>query len=108
MGGIRVGDGAMRVGVLAAFVLSLRRFFEPMAEISQFYNSFQGAAAALEKLSGVLEEEPSVPMPSQATPEPVDGWRGRVGFDRVGFGYRDEAEVLRDLTLAIPAGQTVA
>ncbi len=107
-GGIRVIDGALAVGVLTSFLLYIRRFFEPMAEISQFYNSFQGAAAALEKLSGVLEEEPSVPMPAEAAPEPVDGWRGRVTFDRVGFGYREEAEVVRDLALEIPAGQTVA
>jgi ABC-type multidrug transport system fused ATPase/permease subunit len=107
-GGIRVIDGVLAIGVLTSFLLYIRRFFEPMAEISQFYNSFQGAAAALEKLSGVLEEEPSVPMPAEAAPEPVDGWRGRVTFDRVGFGYREEAEVVRDLALEIPAGQTVA
>jgi len=41
------------VGVLAAFLLYLRMFFEPMQEISQFYNTFQSASAALEKLSGV-------------------------------------------------------
>ena len=49
--------------MLAAFLLYLRQFFEPMQEISQFYNTFQSASAALEKLSGVLEEEPSVPEP---------------------------------------------
>jgi ATP-binding cassette, subfamily B, bacterial len=107
-GGVRVIHGAMAIGVLTSFLLYIRRFFEPMAEISQFYNSFQGASAALEKLSGVLEEEPSVPMPAEPAPEPVDGWRGRVTFDRVGFGYRQESEVVRDLALEIPAGQTVA
>ncbi len=54
------------VGVLAAFLLYLRQFFEPMQEISQFYNTFQSASAALEKLSGVLEEEPTVPEPTRA------------------------------------------
>ena len=56
----------MTVGVLAAFLLYLRRFFAPMEELSQFYNLFQAAAAALEKLSGVLEEAPSVPEPVAA------------------------------------------
>jgi len=107
-GGLRVIGGDLQVGVLAAFLLYLRRFFEPMAEISQFYDSFQGAAASLEKLSGVLEEEPSVPMPDVAAPEPSGGWRGDVRFERVSFGYREEAEVLTDLELTIPAGQTVA
>ncbi len=60
--------GEVTVGVLAAFLLYLRQFFEPMQEISQFYNTFQSASAALEKLSGVLEEEPSVPEPVSPTP----------------------------------------
>ncbi len=61
-------QGQVTVGVLAAFLLYLRQFFEPMEEISQFYNSFQSASAALEKLSGVLEEEPDVPEPVRRGP----------------------------------------
>ena len=57
-------DGQVTVGVLAAFLLYLRQFFEPMMDISQFYNTFQSANAALEKISGVLEEEPGVPEPT--------------------------------------------
>src|SRR5439155_13744062 len=62
-GGYRVLGGHMTVGVLAAFLLYLRRCFEPMQYLSQFYNVFQAAAAALEKLSGVMEERPAVPEP---------------------------------------------
>ena len=51
-GGWRVMQGEMTIGVLTAFLLYLRMFFEPMQEISQFYNTFQSASAALEKLSG--------------------------------------------------------
>ena len=69
-GGYRVIEGDMTVGVLAAFLLYLRMFFEPMQEISQFYNTFQSASAALEKLSGVLEEVPesrlSRPIPCRS------------------------------------------
>jgi ATP-binding cassette subfamily B protein len=108
LGGLRVMGGSMQVGVLVSFLLYLRRFFDPMAEISQFYDSFQGAAAALEKLSGVLEEEPSVPMPAELAPEPAGGWRGEVRFEGVRFGYREGSDVLVDLDLEIPAGQTVA
>jgi ABC-type multidrug transport system fused ATPase/permease subunit len=106
-GGLRAIDGELKVGVLAAFLLYLRRFFEPMQELSQFYNSFQSAAAALEKLAGVLEEAPSVPEPAApaALPSPV---RGAVTFDGVSFGYRGTADVLPRLDLAVPAGQTVA
>ena len=65
---LRVLDGDMTVGVLAAFLLYLRQFFAPMEELSQFYNLFQAAAAATEKLSGVLAEAPSVPEPVEPTP----------------------------------------
>ena len=94
------------VGVLAAFLLYLRQFFEPMQEISQFYNTFQSASAALEKLSGVLEEEPSVPEP--AAPVPLDAVRGEVRFEDVRFEYVDGVPVLPGLDLTVPAGQTVA
>ncbi len=107
-GGLRVVDGAMQVGVLAAFILYLRRFFEPMAEIAQFYDSFQGAAAALEKLSGVLEEEPSVPMPADMPASLPKAWRGEVRFEGLRFGYRGDLDVLEGLDLVVPAGQTVA
>jgi ATP-binding cassette subfamily B protein len=99
-------NGEVTVGVLAAFLLYLRQFFEPMMEISQFYNTFQSASAALEKLSGVLEEEPGVPEPER--PVPLDSVRGEVRFDRVRFEYVGGAPVLPDLDLSVPAGQTVA
>jgi len=108
VGGLRVIDGDMKVGVLASFVLYLRRFFEPIADVSQFYDSFQGAAAAVEKLAGVLEEDPSVPMPVQSLRLPTGDWRGDVRFDDVSFAYRDDLPVLQHFHLEIPAGQTVA
>ena len=64
--------------MLAAFLLYLRQFFEPMQEISQFYNTFQSASAALEKLSGVLEEEPAVAEPADPVPLPTVPRRGAL------------------------------
>jgi ABC-type multidrug transport system fused ATPase/permease subunit len=106
-GGYRVLHGEMEIGVLAAFLLYLRRFFEPMQDLSQFYNSLQSATAALEKLSGILSEEPAVPEP--ASPKRLPGGaRGEVVFTAVDFAYRPERPVLHRLDLTIPAGQTVA
>ncbi|KXK63267.1 ABC transporter [Micromonospora rosaria] len=107
-GGLRVLDGETGVGVLAAFLLYLRRFFEPMQELSQFYNSLQSATAALEKLTGVLDERPSVPEPARPVPLPAEGRRGAVEFRSVTFGYRADAPILAGLDLTVPAGQTVA
>jgi ABC-type multidrug transport system fused ATPase/permease subunit len=99
--------------VLTAYILYVRKFFDPMQDLAVFYTSYQSATAALEKLSGVLEEEPAVPEPvsPHELPEQV---RGRITFDEVRFAYpkreKDEAErvILPDLGLEIPAGQTVA
>ena len=110
-GGVRVIDHAMPVGILVTFLLYLRRFFEPLQDVSQFYSTFQSAAAALEKLSGVLEEAPSVPEPSTVVSlpnrPPGAGPGRRLDLASVRFGYRDTV-VLPGLNLTIPAGQTVA
>lgn len=107
-GGSRVIDHQMQVGVLAAFVLYLRRFFEPLAEVSQFYDSFQAAAAGLEKLAGVLDETPGVAIPERGAVVPDDGLQGAVEFRNVRFGYRDGTDILSEFDLLVPAGQTVA
>jgi ATP-binding cassette subfamily B protein len=104
-GGYRVMDGSTQVGVLAAFLLYLRRFFEPMQELSMFYNSLQSATAALEKLSGVLEETPSVAEPEN--PVALPRADGRIDLEHVAFAY-GETTVLPELDLHVPAGQTVA
>jgi ATP-binding cassette, subfamily B, bacterial len=106
VGGLFVLDHSMTVGVLAAFLLYLRQFFEPMQDISQFYNSFQSAISALEKLSGVLEQEDGVPEPSE--PVPLPQARGALDLDDVQFSYVPSVPVLPSLDLHVPAGQTVA
>jgi ATP-binding cassette subfamily B protein len=108
-GGLRVIDGEMQLGVLVTFLLYLQRFFDPLVDLSQFYSNFQSAGAALEKISGVLEEPPSVPEPDDpvALP-PLTGGNGRsAALASVRFGYRDKV-VLPEMNLTIPAGQTVA
>ncbi|MEV7802404.1 ABC transporter ATP-binding protein [Microbispora sp. NPDC088329] len=105
-GGLLALHGTVTVGVLAAFLLYLRQFYEPMQEISQFYNTLQSAGAALEKLSGVLEERPSVAEPRR--PAPLPRAAGELRFEAVRFAYSDGPPVLPLLDLEIPAGQTVA
>jgi ABC-type multidrug transport system fused ATPase/permease subunit len=76
-----------------------------MQELSQFYNVFQAAGAALEKLAGVIEEAPTVPEPS--APVALPDAKGAIAFEHVTFAYR-EKPVLHDIDLAVPAGQIVA
>ncbi len=105
-GGYRVLHGQMTIGTLAAFLLYLRMFFEPMQEISQFFNTFQSASSALEKLAGVLAEKPGIADPAE--PVELASVRGEIALRDVRFSYVPNRPVLPDLDLVVPAGQTVA
>ena len=105
-GGYRVMQDQMTLGTLTAFLLYLRMFFEPMQEISQFFNTFQSASSALEKIAGVLACKPSIEEPDE--PAKIEQVRGEIALRDVHFGYRGETPVLSGMTLTVPAGQTVA
>ena len=105
-GGILAVGGDVSVGTMAAFVLYLRMFFDPMQDLSQFISTLQSALTALEKVSSVMEEEPAVRDPE--TPARFDRAEGRIQLDGVDFAYVEGVPVLPGLTLDIPAGQTVA
>jgi ATP-binding cassette, subfamily B, bacterial len=104
-GSWRVLEGSLAVGTLVSFLLYLRRFFDPLQDIAMFYNSYQSAAAALDKLSALLAERPTVAEPAEPVPLPAP--RGALRFEGVRFGYTNRT-VLHRIDLDVPAGQTVA
>lgn len=107
-GALRVADTTdpLTIGVLISFMLYMDRFFGPLQDLSQFYNVFQAAAAALEKLAGVLDEKLRVPEPEDPhNPEYV---HGEVIFEDVHFGYRKNKPVIHGISVEVPAGQTIA
>ncbi|MFC7612730.1 ABC transporter ATP-binding protein [Actinokineospora soli] len=109
IGAWRVVGGGLELGVLTAFLLYLRRFYDPLDDLAMFANSYSSATAALEKISGVLEEEPDVREPAAPVALPPSE-RGRaLAFERVEFRYSPTGPVvLPEFDLAVPAGQTVA
>ncbi|MFD8725375.1 ABC transporter ATP-binding protein [Streptomyces sp. NPDC059629] len=110
-GAYRVASGSLELGVLAAAVLYLRRLYDPIDHLGMFLNSYQSAAASLEKIAGLLAQTPSVPEPSvpKELPPLATELPGReVVFEGVRFAYRTGGEVLPRFDLALPAGQTVA
>ncbi|TDW29585.1 ABC transporter ATP-binding protein [Cryobacterium psychrophilum] len=102
VGAFRVVDGSLAIGAL----LYTRRFFDPMEEMAMFYNSYQAAAAALEKISGVLKERSGVPDP--VVPVDLREASGNVQFDGVQFAYKTDRVILSRFDLNVPAGQTIA
>ncbi|GLE50866.1 ABC transporter ATP-binding protein [Mycobacterium montefiorense] len=112
-GGSRVLGGDMTIGTFAAFLLYLRMFFEPLHEITHFFNAFQAATSALEKLAVALNRrpaiaEPEMPLARSGDARATDFASGTVIFDNVHFSYVPGRPVLSGLSVTIPAGQTVA
>jgi ABC-type multidrug transport system fused ATPase/permease subunit len=105
-GGALVVQGSLTVGTLLAFTLYLSNFFDPVQQLSQLYNTFLSATAALDRIIGVLDEEPEIVDAPDARALPRI--EGRVHFEGVRFGYGDLPDVLHDFELDVPPGTTVA
>jgi ABC-type multidrug transport system fused ATPase/permease subunit len=105
-GGWLVVQDEMTVGTLLAFTLYLANFFDPVQQLSQLYNTFLSATAALDRITVVLDEEPDiVDAPGAHELPQIDG---HVRFEHVRFGYGELPDVLHDFDLDVPAGTTVA
>jgi ATP-binding cassette subfamily B protein len=94
------------LGTLFAFMLYVQNFFDPVQQLSQLYNTFLSATAALDKIMDVMDEEPEVLDLQDA--QPLPHVHGRVTFEGVRFAYGTGPEVLHELDLEVPAGTTVA
>ena len=105
-GGYRYFDGSIQIGTLLAFMLYLSNFFDPVQQLSQLYNTFLSAVAALDKIMDVMDEVPEVEDAPQARSLPQI--EGRVVFEGVRFGYGSGPEVLHGIDLDIAPGTTVA
>ena len=105
-GGYLLLHDQISVGTLLAFFLYLANFFDPVQQLSQLYNTFLSATAALDKIIEVLDEEPEiVDAPAALALPRIDG---HVVFENVRFGYGKLPEVLHGISLDVPAGTTVA
>ena len=109
VGGLEAINGHTSTGVVFAFIAALNNFFDPIQQLSQLYTTYQSGMAALDKIFGLLDEQPELTdAPGAIDLPPI---RGSLRFDNVSFRYgseEDGAWALRDLDLDVPAGQTVA
>src|SRR3712207_8666551 len=101
-----LGDEAFTVGELVTFVAYVGRFYEPIRDLAQGYNTMQAAMAAGERIYSVLDAEIEI----EDKPDAVELPRiqGHVQFDHVSFGYNRGVEVLRDVTLEVQPGESIA
>lgn len=122
LGGYAVLGGTMQIGTLLALVIYANRVFEPVMQLSEFYNMFQSAMSALEKLSSFLTEEPEVAEPQHPHERAVESAAGSstaegatdkvrgalVELDSAVFGYTSNRHALNETSLRIEPGTTVA
>jgi ATP-binding cassette, subfamily B, bacterial len=105
-GGHLYFQGRVTIGTLFAFMLYVQNFFDPVQQLSQLYNTFLSATAALDKIMDVMDESPEVVDTTGAAALPPVV--GHVRFEAVRFGYGNGPDVLHGLDLDVPAGTTVA
>jgi ATP-binding cassette subfamily B protein len=105
-GGNQVLDGNTSMGVLVSFVFYLQSFFDPIQSLSQLYTTYQAGMAALDKIFELLDEEPEIRDGPDAVELPR--LRGAIEFDEVTFAYGEGEPALREVSLSVPPGQTVA
>ncbi|MES1204852.1 MAG: ABC transporter ATP-binding protein [Pseudomonadota bacterium] len=115
-GGARIAGGALTFGVLVQFIEYMGKFFAPLRDLSAKYTVMQQAMAAAERVFALLDTQDLDATPAAAaarplaetSPPPAGAPAPAVEFDHVTFGYRPHTPILRDLSLTIATGETVA
>jgi ATP-binding cassette subfamily B protein len=112
VGGLRIIDGAIKIGVLLTFMIYAQRFFRPIQDLSEKFNILQSAMAASERIFKLLDEPVTIVSPPQV--HRLAAPRGEIEFRNVWFAYhggaapKDEEWVLRDVSFRVEPGQTLA
>ncbi len=100
------GEAGLSLGVLAAFILYARRFFQPISDLSEKFNIMQSAMASSERIFRLLDEEVEQDVPRPLTLSGPS--RGEIEFENICFGYDPEVPVLHDVSFRLGAGERIA
>jgi ATP-binding cassette subfamily B protein len=106
LGGYLALQGLATIGIIATFISYGRRFINPLRQLANMYNSIQAALAGAERVFEIIDAQPEIAdSPDAAALQKING---EVVFNDVSFGYLDGVPVIKDMSLAVPAGQSVA
>lgn len=103
-GGLKVMHGTLTIGIVFAFIQYTQRFFRPIQDLSDKYNTLQSAMASSERIFKLLDAPLTPPRPAAAVPLGP----GRIEFDHVWFAYKDEEWILRDVSFVVEPGSSLA
>ncbi|GCE19034.1 ABC transporter ATP-binding protein [Dictyobacter kobayashii] len=104
-GGRNVASGTISAGDWFLFIQSLGLLWQPLTSIASFWSQFQLGLAASERVFALLDAEPRV---HQVDQQPVKELSGKITFKNVFFSYDDRQTVLKDFSLTIKGGETIA
>jgi ATP-binding cassette subfamily B protein len=105
LGGMAVANGTLSTGTYGFMVFIIQRLLWPFTQLSEIMDEYQRAMASVRRVMGILDT-PVELIPGQK-PLPVEQVKGDVRFEHVGFAYHDRQPVLHNLSLHIPAGQSI-
>lgn len=94
------------IGMIATFINYAQNFTSPLRQLSNLYNSIQAALAGAERVFEIIDTKPETPDLPDAVP--AGRFKGEVSLRNVVFGYNPERVIIRNFSLEIPAGQTIA
>jgi ATP-binding cassette subfamily B protein len=108
--GARIGETAITVGLVIAFVEYVNKFFIPIQEFSAKYTVMQSAMASAERIVAVLDtKEEDAPLSASGSESGLEsGPESGIRFEQVSFGYRAGEKVLDDVSFQVAPGSTVA
>ena len=113
LGGFMVAGGSLRLGDVQAFIQYSQQFSQPLGELGGMATAVQSGTASAERVFELLDAEEERPddvndagSAPQEAPRPAHG--GVIEMDRVRFSYDPDVELIRDLSLRVEPGQTVA
>lgn len=106
IGGIRLSQEMITIGVIAAFLTYINRFFQPMQKISNMLNQISRAMASAERIFEIMDVQPDIVDSTDCVP--AFRLSGNVEFQNVWFAYKTDEFVTRDLNFRVSEGQTIA
>jgi ATP-binding cassette subfamily B multidrug efflux pump len=106
LGGWLALQGLVTVGIIATFINYAQNFISPLRQLANMYNAIQAALAGAERVFEIID----TPVEADDAPDdaPLSAIRGEVRFDHVNFGYRPGMPVIKDMSLEVGAGETLA
>jgi ATP-binding cassette subfamily B protein len=106
VGGLMVAKKKIELGDIQAFIQYTRMFTQPIIQVANIANVLQSTVASAERVFEILNEEEQVP--DRADAKVIEFPQGRVSFEHVRFGYKEDAPLMDDLSIDVRAGSTIA